>query len=246
MAKMGRDTRLKRAAAPKFWRIPRKAKKFTVSPSPGPHPKNQCYPLAILVRDGLKLTHTYREARAAITEGSLLLDGVARREASFPVGLMDVIDVPVLGKTYRLLPSPKSMLAPVEIPESEQSLKLCRIRSKTTVRKGKIQYGLHDGRSLLTEAEVSLNVGDSVLIDLPSQRIRQTFSLEEGAQALVLRGAKVGRIGTIEELKEGTFSSPRRAVLNIGGARTELPTELLLVVGKGKPPLSLPIEEASA
>lgn len=239
MARMGGDKRLKRSGAPTFWGIPRKRYQFAVLAAPGPHPRNTSYPLTVLLRDTLGVVKSAREARVALGEGSIIVDGVVRREPDFPVGLMDVLEIPSIGKVYRLVPTARSLLSPVEIPDSEKSLKLCKIRRKVTIKKGRLQYGMHDGRSIITEGEVSLNVGDSLLIQVPSQKIERTLKFEKGALALVISGQKAGQLGRIEDIKAGTFSRPPIATLKTDGDSTELPTALFMIVGKDKPLLTL-------
>lgn len=239
MARMGSDKRLKRSGAPVFWGIPRKRYQFTVLPAPGPHPRDESFPLVILLRDALSLVKSFREAEVALAEGSILVDGVVRREPDFPMGLMDVVELPSIAKAYRLVPTARRLLSPVEIPDNEKSLKLCKIRRKVTLRKGRLQYGMHDGRSIATESEVSLAVGDSLLIQVPSQKIERTLKFEKGALALVIRGQKAGQLGRIEAVKPGTFTRHSIATLKTNGDSAELPSEVLMVVGKEKPLLTL-------
>ncbi|MEM1800921.1 MAG: S4 domain-containing protein, partial [Desulfurococcaceae archaeon] len=91
MAKMGGSRHLKALAAPEFWPILRKEYKWTVKPSPGPHPVDRCIPLLILVRDILKYAKTGKEARRLISEGHFAIDGRTVRDYKFPVGIMDII-----------------------------------------------------------------------------------------------------------------------------------------------------------
>jgi len=70
---------LKRLAAPEFWPIPKKKYTWVFSPSPGPHKKEECIPLAIVVRDILKLAETGKEAKRIIKAGEVIVDGKVRR-----------------------------------------------------------------------------------------------------------------------------------------------------------------------
>ncbi|MGH8248081.1 MAG: 30S ribosomal protein S4e [Gammaproteobacteria bacterium] len=239
MARKGVRTRLKRHAAPAFWTIPRKRFRFAVRAAAGPHAAPASYPLAVIVRDLLGLARNYREARATITEGRITVDGVVRRDPHFPVGVMDVVEIAGIGKVYRFLPRDGAPLVPVEIPETEKGLKLCQIRSKTTVRGGKLQYGLHDGRTILPAGEVEFNVGDTCLVDVPSQRIQRALKLEKNAQVIVVRGQNAGTVGQVDQLLPGSFSRRAMARLKVRGRAVEVPTRLLLVVGKDQPAITL-------
>ncbi|MEM2210690.1 MAG: 30S ribosomal protein S4e [Nitrososphaerales archaeon] len=239
MGHMGGQRRTKRHAAPAYWPIPRKTHQFTITTSPGPHPKEWSYPLAVLIRDVLKLVKTYREAKASIKEGNFLIDGVVRKSPNFPVGLMDVLDIPILNKVFRLIPTPKNPLMPIEIPESEKNLKLCKVKNKTTVKGGAIQYGFHDGRTIKMESDIGLKPSDSCLIEIPSQKIIKSFKMEPDALILVTHGKMVGLIGKVLEIKPGTITRPRMATIDFNGTNKELPIDTIFVIGKGEPALTL-------
>lgn len=221
--------------APSFWAIQRKSHEFTVTTAPGPHPKDESYPLAVLVRDILKTVKTFREAKNVIRDGKITVDGVVRRTPDFPVGLMDVVEIPVLKKVFRMTPIEGSALAPIDIPESEKNLKLCKIKSKTTVQGGRTQYGLHDGRSILTESEIALNRGDVFLLEVPSKNIIRTIALKNGTLALAVKGRRAGKTGRIKEIRPGTFTRSKMVDLEIDGEVTELPADMIIVVGAEKP-----------
>jgi small subunit ribosomal protein S4e len=192
-----------------------------------------------VVRDVLGLAHSYREARTTITEGRIAVDGVVRRDPHFPVGVMDVLEIAGTGKVYRFLPREGTLLVPVAIPETEKSVKLCQIRSKTTVRGGRLQYGLHDGRTILPAGEMEFNVGDSCILDVPSQRVQRALKLEKNAQVMVVRGQNAGTVGQVDQLLGGSFTRPGMARLKVRGRAIEVPTRLLLVVGKDRPAITL-------
>ncbi|MGQ9469675.1 MAG: 30S ribosomal protein S4e [Nitrososphaerales archaeon] len=235
MTKMGGDKRTKRSKAPAFWKIPRKRFQFTVTVAPGPHPKEESYPIAVLIRDVLGLVKNYREAKTVIHEGKIFVDGIPRREPDFPLGLMDVVEIPSISKTFRLVPILGKPIYPIVINETEKSLKLCKVKVKKTVKGGHIQYGFHDGRSILTEDGIGLNSGDTCLIEIPSQKLIKTVKLEKDNLAIITKGEKVGRFGKIEQVKPGTFSRPKMVSLLIEGTVTELPSDIVFVVGEKNP-----------
>ena len=99
------------------------------------------------------LADTAREAKMIINQGEILVDGTVRKDYKFPVGFMDVIQIPKTGKTYRVLPDEKGRLVLHPISEENQNFKLCRIQNKTTIRGGRQQLNLHDGRNYRVEGE---------------------------------------------------------------------------------------------
>ena len=238
MGRKGADKKTKRSKAPAFWAIKRKAYQFTITTLPGPHPKSMSYPLAVFLRDIFKLVKTYREAKYLIFEGKIKVDGVIRKKPDFPLGLMDVIEIPTIGKTYRLVPTTSVPLAPIEISDKEKSLKICKIKVKRIIKDKKIQYGLHDGRSLLLDNQ-ELRPGDSCLIEVPSQKMINSVKLSEGALVLVTKGKKVGQIGKIKQIKQGTFSRQKMIDITLGETSTELPLEMVIAIGDKNPLVSI-------
>jgi|TARA_B100001750_G_C15483412_1_gene586881 small subunit ribosomal protein S4e len=221
---------LKRSMAPNFWTISVKSDKFISKPMPGPHKSSASYSLVVLIRDILKLTNNSRESRSILNGGQVYVDGVIRKNERFPVGLMDVIGFPKINEYYRLLPRTNSVLSPISMPENEKSLKLCKITSKITVNGGKTQYSLHDGRSIVVNESNASN-GDSLLIEIPSQKIVKVIPFLKGSNVLTTGGAHPGLIGSILEINPGTFTRSSSAHVKFDDADYILPTRLLFAIG---------------
>ncbi len=210
MARMGGRRHLKALAAPRFWPILRKEYKWTVKPSPGPHPIDRSIPLLILVRDVLKYAKTAREARKLIAEGHFKVDGRVRKNYKYPVGLMDVIEIVDTGESYRVVPVPVKVLGLVEISKEEAKFKLCRIEDKTTVKGGHIQLNLHDGRNVVIRVSDPTNpVEDkyktlgTLKLAIPDQEILEYIPLQENVLAIISGGRNVGRVGRIVSIHKG-------------------------------------------
>jgi len=214
-------------------------KRFAPRVSPGPHPASQSLPLVVFLRDLLGLVSTYREAESILAEGAVMVDGKKIRDPSFPVGIMDSIEIPSLSKAYRLLPQKHGALVPMEVPEGERNLKLCKVTSKSTVKGGKIQIGTSGGRTLLLEKEVEINRGDSCLIELPSQKLLRMVRFEKGSLALVVGGTRRGSLGRIKEIRGGTMTRAQTALLEADGSEWEVPSDYIMVVGKEAPLITL-------
>jgi len=225
--------KLKRQMAPLFWGITRKSKRFVITVRPGSHPKNNSIPTAVFLRDTLKIVSTLREAKSAIYGGKVSVDGVKRKSLHHSIGLMDVIELENIPDVYRLVPQDGQVLKPLKIDQSEKTKKLSKVTSKTSIKDGKTQLGFHDGRSMISDTAV--NVGDSCLIEIPKQKILDVIKLEQGCQAIIIRGVNAGQVGTVDKIGEGTFSLPRRVLLALGERKIEIPTDMIMVVGKDKP-----------
>ena len=233
MVKIAGSKKLKRQMAPLFWGITRKDKRFVVTVRPGSHGKNVSIPSAVFLRDMLKTVNTLREAKFAIYGGKVTVDGVKRKSLHHGIGLMDVIELDGLKEVYRLVPKDGAILQPIIIKAEEKSKKLLRVKSKVSIKHGKTQIGFHDGRSLIDETKVS--VGDTCILQVPEQKILDVIKLEKGVLGLIVRGANVGKIGTITEIKEGTFVLPKRVIFKLEDREIEIPAEMIMPVGKDKP-----------
>ncbi|GFN41614.1 MAG: 30S ribosomal protein S4e [Marine Group I thaumarchaeote] len=233
MVSIAGSKKLKRQMAPLFWGITRKSKRFVITVRPGSHPKNNSIPTAVFLRDTLKIVSTLREAKSAIYGGKVSVDGVKRKSLHHSIGLMDVVELENIPDVYRLVPQDGQVLKPLKIDQSEKSKKLSKVTSKTSIKDGKTQLGFHDGRSMISDTAV--NVGDSCLIEIPKQKILDVVKLEQGCQAIIIRGVNAGQIGTIDKIEEGTFSLPRRVLLALGERKIEIPSDMIMVVGKDKP-----------
>ena len=245
MAKKSGSLKAKRSATPAFWQISRKDKRFVVRTSPGPHLKSYSYPLLVVLRDVLGLVKTRREALSVLNEGKVNIDGRIVKAESFPIGLMDVIDFPNIGRSFRMVPH-YGRLVPVEIGANEKGLKLCHVKSKKTGRGSKISYGLHDGRVIFPEAEVDIKPGDACIIKIPTQEFQASFKLGKETLALLIRGERSGEITTVEDMKPGTYSRGSIATVRFAdGTSSELPTNVLLPLGKQVPEITLTKSAAS-
>ncbi len=233
MVSIAGSKKLKRQMAPLFWGISRKNKRFAITVRPGSHSKAHAIPTAILLRDILKIVTTLREAKSTIYGGKVTIDGVKRKSLHHSIGLMDVVELENISDVYRFVPKDSQILKPLKINETEKTKKLAKIVSKTSIKGGKTQLGFHDGRSMISDIDV--NMGDSCLLEIPKQKILEVIKLEQGCQVIVTRGINAGQIGTVKKIEEGTFSLPRRVLLELGERKIEISTEMIMVVGKEKP-----------
>ncbi|MFW9924331.1 MAG: 30S ribosomal protein S4e, partial [Candidatus Thorarchaeota archaeon] len=104
MTKSGGSKHQKRVSSPRNWTLERKTFKFSIRADPGPHTREMCIPLGILLREVLKLAETTRELKIILNKKLVKIDGRVITNTRFPVGLMDVIEIDELKKKYRILP----------------------------------------------------------------------------------------------------------------------------------------------
>jgi len=237
MGKKGGKNKMKRLAAPRSWDIARKSNRFVFKPLPGPHPIAASYPLGVVVRDMAYMASLSKELKLMMKAGRVKVDGLERRTPRFPVGLFNVVSIPLEGVDFRLVPSPKG-LALVKVNSDEAKTKLCSINTKTKVKGGHIQYGLHDGRSVLNDG-LNLSPGDAVLIEVPSQKVLGQAKLAKGSLGLVLTGDRAGQLGKIAEVKKGTISREKMVKITLPSGAAEIPSRLVFPVGSDSPMITV-------
>ena len=168
-----------------------------------------------------------------IKSREILIDGKPRTDYKYPVGLFDVVEIPKLKKQYRVIPS-RAGLGLVEISKKESNLKLCRINDKTLVRGSKLQLNCHDGRCILVNKK-GYKTGDSILIELPSQKILGHLKMEKGMFGIITGGANRGKIVRIRDVIITRSREPNKVICEIEGKKFEVVKDYVFVVGKEKP-----------
>jgi small subunit ribosomal protein S4e len=236
MAKMGSRKHLKRYKAPKTWPIHPKEDTWTVKPAPGSHPINDSLSLTLVIRDILGLADNSREAKRIINSGNVLVDGRVIKDYKFPVGFMDIIEIPKTEESYRVLLDTKGRLK--LHPVDKGSSKLCKIVNKTTIKDGKTQLNLHDGQNLIVDGDYS--VGEVITLKIADNEVEDTFKLEEGVTVLVTGGKHTGELGTVSEIIVNESSKPNTILIENSKKDTFLTLkDYAFVVGNDKPAISL-------
>lgn len=224
-------THLKGFARPKSFPQVSKKRRFVVSPSPGPHPKARCMPLQMVLREVLHLAGTGAEAQRIIKKGEVLVDGRIVKDHKYPIGLFDVVSFQSIGKFYRMVPSPDNLTV-IEIDKKEADKKLCRIENKTTLRGGRLQINLHDGKNIISDKDYSTS--DSILISLPSLEVLNHVKKEKSL-SMIIRGGNMGSLGVWEQEKVARGSGTNLIVVKIGDRDVEVPKNAAFPVGRDKP-----------
>jgi len=229
--------RLKRLLAPEFWKVPKKSSKWIISPIPSPHKKFEGIPIAIILRDILKIAETRGEAKTIVKNKEVLVDNRIVKDERFSVGLLDTLSIPKIKKYLRVVPSVKGLQF-LEIPEKESKLKICRINDKKILKKGKVQLNLHDGNNLLV-AKDDYKTGDSLLLEMPEKKIVEHVKLENGSLVLISKGKNAGKIGKVKKVVVTRTREPNKVVVELEKKEYEMIKDYTFVVGKNEPVISL-------
>lgn len=234
---MGSRRHLKRLKSPRHWPIPRKEKKMDCKTFPGPHSADESLPLLIIIRDVLGLADTAREAKRIIHHGEILVDGRPRKDHKFPLDLW-ISQKFKIDKSYRVLIDKKGRLYLHETKEEER-YKLCKILNKTTVKGGKIQLNLHDGRNHLVDND--FKTGDVIKLRIPDQEILDKIEFKEGNLAFITGGKHVGEIARVEKINIIKAPTPNTVILKSrDGKMFETIHEYVFMIGEKEPVIPLP------
>lgn len=196
---------LKRVAVPKSWPIMKKVSVFITRPEPGAHSLEVAMPINVLLKEVLNTgIHTTKEAKKVIDAKRISVDSKPITSHRRGVGFMDIINIPELKENYRLVLNTKGKLHPIKIDDEQQ--KALKITRKSATKGGKVQITLSDGRNI--EAAKDYKVGDTVVIELPSQKVKKHIPLKAGVQVYLTGGKHVGKVGTLKAIaqKQVTFA----------------------------------------
>jgi small subunit ribosomal protein S4e len=192
-------------------------------------------PLLMVIRDMLKLVDNAREARKALYEGKVLVDGKAQKDYKLPIGIFDVISVPAKDEQYRMLKDEKGMFY-LSLLEAGTVRKLARVQNKTFLKGKKQQLNLSDGSNKLAEGE--FKVGDSLVLSIPEKNIEDHISFEVGNLAMVVGGKHSGQTGKIKEIITVRSSQPNRVIIS-GDREFETIEDYVYMIGKDAPVIKL-------
>lgn len=191
---------LKRIATPKTWSFLRKKHTFITKPAPGAHSQTHATSVNTAVKELLGKATTTKEVKRIMKEQEILVDGKRRHDEKFNIGYMDVITFPKEKQSFRMTFNTKGKLVIIDVPAKEANLKISKIIGKHTIKGGKMQVNLSDGRNILLPKN-DYNVGDSLLVELPTQTVKEHLPLKPGAAVMVYKGKYAGTEGVVENIE---------------------------------------------
>ena len=196
----------KRLAVPDSWPVERKEATYTTKAAAGPHGEGGV-PLLIVLRDVLGYVDSTKEARFALGQDSVLVNGRAVSDERRPIGMFDILTFRERGEHYRVLPDEGGRLALTSIDGDAAGSKLGKIEGKRQVPGGDTQLTLHDGQTLLVDDATAYGTNDSIVVSNEDEEVVAQFTYEEGALVTAVQGAHAGRIGRIDEIQVTPGSS---------------------------------------
>ena len=230
MASKGGSKAQKRFATSSVRQLKTKEGAWTIRSVPGPFNRENSVPLGFVLRDLLNVGRSLKEVKVALNDGLVSVNGKERKDYRFPVGFFDIISVQGLESDYRIEFDLKGRLVAKEIQKKEKKSKLCRVEDKKAAKKGGIQLVTNDGRSIFVK-KGEFKVGDSVEIELPSQKVVKTLKFGKGAKVFITGGKHAGEESVVKEVKPGTMKSAGLVTLKSGSREFQTTANNVFVVG---------------
>ena len=219
----------KRLAVPNSWPVERKTSTFTVKAGAGPHGE-EGVPLVVLLRDVLGYVDSRKEARYALNNDAVLVNGDAVSDEQRPIGMFDILAFPSREEYFRVFPDEGGRLALTPIDESAADGRLGKVTNKTVVSGGDVQLTLHDGTNVRVDADADYSTKDSVVVDNESKEIVAHFEYGEGALVTAVAGQHAGRIGEIESIDVTLGSGSNSVVVGDDAGGYETVEEYVVVI----------------
>jgi len=220
----------KRLSVPERWPVERKTETFTVKADAGPHGEAGV-PLLIVLRDVLGYVDSRKEARFALDQDQILINGDSISDETRPVGMFDILAFTEREEFYRVFPGQGGRLALTPIDEDSAQSKLGKIVGKQFVPGGDLQLTLHDGETLLVDEDAPYEGNDSIVVANEDEEIVAHFEYEEGALVTAVAGQHAGEIGEIEEIQVTPGSAENNVIVEReDGSTIETVEEYVVVI----------------
>ncbi|NGM69457.1 30S ribosomal protein S4e [Natronolimnobius sp. AArcel1] len=218
----------KRLSVPKTWPVERKTETFTVKAGAGPHGE-EGVPLVVLLRDVLGYVDSTKEARYALSEDAILVNGQPINDEQRPIGIFDILAFPGREEYYRVFPDEGGRLSLTEIDADAADSRLGKIDGKQQVPGGDTQLTLHDGTNVIADVD-AYNTKDSIVVDNDDKSVVAHFPYEEGALVTAIRGNHGGKIGEVESIDVTPGSGSNTVTISTDDGEFDTVEEYVVVI----------------
>lgn len=226
----GAHHHLKRLAAPTQWGLDKKNGKYAVRPLPGPHNKDISIPLKYIIARFLKVANTSKEVDYIAESGMIHVNGKEVKCPKSPIGLFDVITIVKTNQHYRLYLGANKKFKLHKITSDEAKIRISKVISKHINEDIPLTHTL-DGYNFKF-ADPSINIEDTVKIDISSNKIVSSISLSVGKTAYVYCGPNSGRIGIIKRIDVAENGKKTVFVQDKLGKSFNVLSSKLMVIGE--------------
>lgn len=228
----GPKKHLKRLNAPSHWMLDKLGGVYAVRPRAGPHRLLESIPLSLVIRNRLKYALTNKEVNYIAKQRFVKVDGRIRTDPKFPAGFMDVITIEKTGDRFRLLYNTKGKFILHKIKGNEVGVKICRIKKRGYAPNRTPFLTTHDGRTLRF-ADPNIAVGDSVLLDVKTNKVLEWAKLKLGSLVCVTGGHNTGRIGELVDIERHPLTFDIVHIKDAEGHQFATRAQNAFVIGSG-------------
>lgn len=197
-----------------------------------------------MLRDKLKLALNSTEVDTILhrRQGLIHIDKKIRRNPKFPLGLMDVLDIPKLSASYRVLYNAKGRFVFVKLKKKEAQFKLCRVQKKATGPNKVCYFVTHDGRTLrYINPDVEMN--DTLKLNLETNEVEGIFKMKVDNVVYAMNGNNRGRVGVVKHISKFHGNHDLITIKDARGHTFTTRVSYVMAIGTGsKSVITLPKE----
>lgn len=155
---------------------------------------------------------------------------------------MDVLDIPKLSTSYRVLYNEKGRFVFVKLKKKEASFKLCRVQKKAIGPNKVCYFVTHDGRTLrYINPDVEMN--DTLKLNLKDNTVEEVFKMKVDNVVYVMNGNNRGRVGVVKHISKFAGNHDLVTIKDVKGHTFTTRVSYIMAIGTGtKPVISLPRE----
>ncbi len=227
---------LKALASPKTLKVPRKEKVWILKAAPGPYAQSASVPIGLLIRDYFGLAQNKKEVRYVLHNNEVLVNGRRVNDEKLPVGLFDIVSIPLVDKHFIINVDHLGRMSPKEIKKSETASKLYRLAGKRVLKGGKVQLNLYGGVNILADAKEAKKyaVGGTLVVTLADGKITDYIERAPGKIGYVTKGRHSGKAGKILEITKSGLNLKSLTKVETDGGEFITDTGYIFIVGDKK------------
>ena len=192
------DTRhLKRHSMPKSWPVMRKNVKYITRPRPGAQKREYAVSMVVLLRDVQGSVHNLREAKYALHNTEVLVNGRRVKDTKFSVSIFDIVEIKATGEKLRVL---FDTYGKIKLVPTKDDLVISKVKKKSLAPGKKFQLGLFNGYTVFVDEKTFKNVKveDTVSYDFTKKKIVEHLPLKEGSFVYIFDGNLRGNVGEVK------------------------------------------------
>ncbi|MFP4423713.1 MAG: KOW motif-containing protein [Candidatus Woesearchaeota archaeon] len=218
---------LKRIAAPRNWKILRKANVFVTCPKPGAHSIETSVPFTIFCKDMARIAANTKDVKYLINNKTIKINGLKVKGYRQPVGIMDSVTIDETGQNFRILLNTQGKLIAKETDESNH---IVQIKNKAKLKGNRTQLNFNSGGNLIVEKD-EYKTGDSLILE--GKNIKEHIPLQKGAYVFLTGGRHKGNSGVIDEIQDD------KIIYKNDGQLVETDKQYAFVIGTKKPQITM-------